>query len=128
MALQLACQRFASAAEVLADKAGCNFTDIDDGDLIEAALDQASDMLYLLSGGRITGICTRTVRPYEDGCGGTSYDWLTGGNDYGVQVGWLKLFNGIPTIPLRGPGTDIVEMVVDGVVLNPSAYITIKSR
>jgi len=112
---QYACERFVDLAELLDDPEACAFTATDDGDLLEACLDQASDIIYLLSGGRITGICTRTVRPVGDACRPRT-------GEYGQVAGWLPYFGGVGTIPLRQPNTDIVEIVIDGVVLNPAEY------
>ena len=127
MATQQACQRFATLAELLADPAACTFTDVDDGTVLEASLDMASDMLYLLSGGRITGVCTRTMRPTPDDPYQSRMSSLLSTEtypivNYGVERGWMKRYNGVETIPLRGPNTEILEVVIDGIVLNPSEY------
>ena len=115
MTTQFACERFVSLDDLLEEKMACSFTEADHGDLLEAALDQASDMLWLLSGGRITGVCVRTVRPFGDyQCGFRGYDQ--------TEPGWMKDFGGVGTIPLRGPATNIIEIVIDGLVLGTDEY------
>jgi hypothetical protein len=34
----------------------------------------------------------------------------------------MERFDGLDVIPLRGPRTEVLEVVIDGVVLNPSEY------
>jgi hypothetical protein len=110
---QMACQAFATREDVLDAACGCELTDSEHGALIDELIDDATDMLYVLSGGRVFGRCTRTVRPYRRGSTMPS-EWAT-------TTGW-GLDSGLDSIPLRGPDTEIMEVVVDGAVLNPSEY------
>lgn len=115
MATRYACQPFITADDVLDASCGCDLDAVDDADLIELMIDQASDILSLVTGGVVSGICTVTVRPVNL-CHDPYIDSMYPPRD------WRRQFGGINTIPLRGPNTDIVEVVVDGVVLNPSEY------
>lgn len=108
----LACQPFVTLDEVLGSACACAYTELEDGALIEELIDDATDLLYVLSGGRVHGICTRTVWPVTDGICGIS------GVEVEVYQDWLRA----NTIPLRGPHTDIVEVTIDGVALSPSEY------
>jgi hypothetical protein len=127
---QYACQAFVSLAELHASEAACAFDDTANDTLLSSAIDQASDMLYLLSGGRITGVCTKQVRPvgdYQSTAWTSSWDgsWPWRGadmNDVGYPAGWLVRYGGVETIPLRGPNTTIVEVVVDGTILGAAEY------
>src|SRR5690606_11125137 len=58
---RLACEAFATFEEYLEAPCARSFTDSDQ-DFIEGLLDDDSDLLYTLSGGKVTGRCTRTVR------------------------------------------------------------------
>jgi hypothetical protein len=102
-------------------------------ELIDTMAFEASMALYELSGRRFTGLCTRTVRPCRTGS--TCWDivsansdsrwfWVYGG--YGVGWGWRD--EGVPFCGCRGlseirlagyPVRDIVEVKIDGVVLDP---------
>jgi hypothetical protein len=102
----------------------------------------ASEILYRLSGNRWPGECERTVYPCAGnncGCGGTTWDWF-------LASGWEWVYAGFPSIPYRfadgwincwgtckdacwldcidlpGVVSEITQVVVNGVVLDPSAY------
>ena len=106
----LACQPFVSVDEVLESACACELNELDDGAVIEELIDDASDMLYVLSGGRVAGRCTRTVWPTRDsGCLPSE------------RQSWVG-YDTLDTIPLRGPNTEVMEVTIDGVVLNPSEY------
>lgn len=120
MTLQFSCTRFATIADVYAAECGCALDSPADDGLLEAVLDIASDMLAILSGLRVHGICTRTVRPVGDGgcfrIGDSSTDYISG--PWYLQG----------TIPLRGPNTDIVEVLIDGAPVPLSEYGLIENR
>lgn len=108
----LACESFATVEDVLAAPCGCAFNLQDDGDLIQELIDEASDFLYVASGGRVHGVCERTVWPVSDrSCGPFR-------NESGYPSGWLI----DDAIPLAGPNTTIIEITIDGLVLDPSEY------
>ena len=109
---QLACSPFTTLDEVLEAACACDLTDGSFDELIEEYIADASDMLYVLSGGRVFGQCTRTVWPLRDSefCG-----WPSGGES------WVE-WDGADSIPLQGPKTSVLEVTVDGVALTPSEY------
>lgn len=130
MTLQFSCTRFASAAEFFAQECGCPWNATDDTPLVESVLDEASDMLCILSGLRIHGICQVTVRPVgSNACyldpWRTSYGWNWGWDPlaYGTGPWWLQ-----GTVPLRGPNTDIVDVHIDGALLADSDYGLVNDR
>lgn len=115
MATRFACQPFITADDVLDAACGCDLDAVEDADLIDLMIDQASDILSLATGGLVSGICTVTVRPVAL-CHDPYIDSIYPPRD------WRRQFGGINTIPLRGPNTDIVEITINGVVINPSEY------
>lgn len=120
MTLNFSCSRFASVADVIDKGCDCSLDPVADELLIESILDQASDMLAILSGLRVHGICTRTVRPFgTESCIPESLWSSPAGSGPWYLQG---------TVPLRGPRTDVVEVMVDGVVLPPSAYVLVQDR
>ena len=63
------CEAFATPEELLAVVCEGDLDEVTDADLIQEALDDAADALYLHSGQRFYGVCERTVRPCRDsGC------------------------------------------------------------
>jgi hypothetical protein len=115
----LACEAFSTVEEVLDAACACDLNEGDHGDLIEEYIDDAADILYVLSGGRVFGRCTRTVRPFRDVmfCGPRPI-W---GYSYGYAETWVD-WDGVDSIPLQGPETEIVEIVIDGAVIDPADY------
>lgn len=111
---EFVCQPFATVEDVLAADCGCDLNSLDDSALLADLIDVASDQLYVLSAGAIYGTCTRTVRPV----------WQ--GNCMSPQQ--LRVVQQLATVPLRGPNTSIVEVVVDGVVLAASEYRLLDGR
>lgn len=109
--MQYACEAFATPAQFLASECACDL-DAGDTDFIEMVLEQASDMLAYLSGGKARGTCTVRVWPFKQGsmCGGhlESYPQTY---QYGVDG-----------IPLRGPNTEVVGIMIDGVPLAASEW------
>lgn len=115
MTLQFACQRFCAAEDVFDSDCGCDLDDTVPADVafVELMIDMASDLLSLIS--VITGICEVTVRPVS----------LCGGADYQSQYGspdWTNQFGGVETIPLRGPNTNVIEILIDGQVIPFAHY------
>lgn len=90
----------------------------------------ASDLLYELSGQRFPGVCEDTVRPCAQRCGHdsmpyygdivTSAPWAWYGScGCGEACGCTTL----PELTLSGwPLVSITEILIDGAVLDPSAY------
>lgn len=127
MSPRLACQPFVTLVEVLEATCACELNEDDHGDLIEEFADDASDFLYVLSGGRVFGRCTRTVWPYRPfaycrpggmGFGGWGrYGWA--GDGY--RESWVD-YDSVDSIPLQGPETSIVEITIDGLLISPTEY------
>lgn len=118
--------------------------------LLQQAVDVATAILYRLSGHQYPGLCTRTVRPcFGSGCGCNGRDWMQwplGGWSYWVwdqaaagwsfpslpyrvDGEWFNEWNGgccgtchLPSVELPGPIAEITEVVIDGVVVDPSVY------
>lgn len=108
-----------------------------DGTTLGRAATIASNILFRLSGRQYPGICERAVRPCGVGCASWArwpayrdhwwsaertamggWDWpvvppVTGGCAGGCHV---------PSVELPGPITAINEVLVDGEVVDPSAY------
>lgn len=116
MTLHFACQAFITADDILDGKCGCELDETDDAELIADCIDQASDMLSVISSGMAAGVCTVTVRPVRL-C-----------SDGPAAFDTTRRFGGIVTVPLRGPETRVVSVIVDGVVLNPSEYGLLDDR
>lgn len=111
--VQLACSPFVTVDDVFEATCACDLDQDEHGEMVEEYIGDASDTLYVLSGGRVFGRCTRTVwpmRPY-DVC------WPM---DYGRR-GWIE-WDGIDSIPLMGPQTSIDEITIDGLLIDPSEY------
>lgn len=116
MTTSFACERFVTVEEFFDwGQCGCQLDEVEDADLIGAALDNASDILSLSTDGRVTGVCESTVHPVGEGsC------WPTTLNPYYSGVGASHLLEA--TIPLRGPNTQVVSVVVGGVTLDEDDY------
>lgn len=111
MARYVACEAFATVEDFLACDCSCGLTEAD-SDLIIAAIDEASDMLALLTGGKIRGRCGITIRPCrEKTCGrktcGPCEDRSCCHLDF---------------IQLTDPNPVVTEVKIDGVVLDPANY------
>lgn len=108
-----ACERFATLSEVYEAACSCTLTEGEDDAFVLELIDQASDMLAFLSGGRMSGRCRSTLWPLFKGspCTGP-YDWSTASTP---ELSFR-------TLPLWGPELDIVSVVIDGTTVNPSRY------
>ncbi len=109
------------------------------------ALDAATEMLWALSG-RQFGLCTITVRPCRRQCGewpgGSSWLGVVPGSIYPMpaKIGsqWLNLTCGYCTsgcscatvseVVLPAPTYSVLEVLVDGIALDTSAYRLDESR
>lgn len=110
-----ACEPFVDVDDVLA-REGCTLDTGEDGvtELILNAIDAASDMLYVLSGGKVAGECTKTFRPFRDGNGacwpapGYSSPWYSSGE--------------VDGIPLTKHLISVEAVIVDGTTLGINDY------
>jgi len=105
--------------------------DVPNSNVYDDAIAAASEILYELSARRFPGLCERTVRPCQTAgmfCGiqtlSRGYvvlppDWGWNGVSWGMDCGCTPL----SSVELAGrPVRDILEVVIDGVVLDPGEY------
>lgn len=84
----------------------------DNTEALTAAADNASGILYLLSGSRYPGTCERIVRPNDHAHCWGPYVWDT---IYGRR-------ERLSRVKLAGHVTAIVEVLIDGATVDPSLY------
>lgn len=114
MTLQFACQPFITAGQLRNDPS-CSCRFLDDNPLITHVIDAATDLLFMLSDGRVHGVCQRTARPMKTGiCG------FTEGDLYGTMP--ATRFGGHDVIPIPGVRPEVTEVLIDGVVLGSAEY------
>ena len=114
MALTWACQPFTTVDAVLNTPCACP---MEDADPIATWIDMASDVLYYLSDGYVTGVCTTTARPvtHHDRCfPRTVGPW--------VDSGWRGCCEYGPRLHLRTPSAVVHEVKIDGDVVDPDEY------
>ena len=93
------------------DVAGCCGLTVGsvNGQALEVAAENASAILYELSGRRYAGTCERTVRPVA--------------HDLYWCRDWHRLHRRrLSRVKLAGHATAIVEVLIDGVTVDPSGY------
>lgn len=112
----------------------CSADDVgSDPEMYEVAIDQASQLLYELSGRQFAGTCQKTVRPCNTGCG---CNWQILSRGYVVWGGGGWSCDGVAcgcspasSVLLSGePVQEIIEVKIDGVVVDPSEYRLDKKR
>lgn len=97
MALQVACEAFILEADVT-----CNCEPLDTP-TIEGYIDQASDIIAILTGGKVSGSCTDTVRPRN------------GTRTCGCTLMSACGCNSFDGISLRSPEPSVTSIKIDGV-------------
>lgn len=108
--------------------------------LFDQAAYAASELLYMFSGQQYPGECERTARPCGSAptCGWASGIWLPSASGLGWEVSWRPWLGGwawlndegpvcgcsaLDAVELSGyPVRRIVEVEIDGVVVDPSTY------
>lgn len=105
MSPRLACSSFATVDAVLA-RESCAYSEADT-DLLQQAIDAASDVMYILSGGVLTGRCSATFRPRK----ARSHCADAWSQEYGVDC-----------IPLTENLLSVTRVKVDGAVLTTDDY------
>lgn len=100
----LTCDAFASIADLLEIVCGDLASPADD-ELMQGALDDATDILVKVSGYRFYGLCTFTVRPCRE-C------------SYGTWCGCCDL----DMVPLPDDIVSITSVKIDGVLVDASTY------
>lgn len=109
--LYRACEAFTDVDTVLSYPL-CDLR-VEDSAEIGEAIDAASDIVYTLTDGAITGTCTRTVRPVAVACSNPAFD-----REYGLDV-----------IPMPVNLISINEVKIDGVVLVAGVdYVVLDGR
>lgn len=113
------------------DVADCCSVETSDPIIFATVAEQASDILFQLSGRQFSGVCSKTVRPGCDSCF-CGYQILSRGHivgpwDYGYPLsGYCDscLVNCSPSlIKLSGyPVQTISQVKIDGVILAPANY------
>lgn len=96
MALQVACEAFIDE-----DDLTCNCEPLDSA-IIDDYIDEASDILTVLTGGKVQGSCTDTVRPRN------------GTRVCGCTLVASCSCNPIDGITLRGPDPTVTGILIDG--------------
>lgn len=111
------CDSFATAEDILAvDACITGDESCPDYDLIDAALEEATQLLYLLSGRQIYGICTDTVRPTRD------LKCPKPMSVFGWRLGTCDECCTVSSIKLAGPVVSIDAVLIDGEELPVSGY------
>jgi hypothetical protein len=105
MALQVACEQFIGTADIECD---CGDTSAADLSLL---IDQASDALAVLTGGKVSGRCTDVVRPCNDG------------SRCGCSELWSCGCSPIDGITLAGPNPVIDAITIDGTAFTEYALV-----
>lgn len=108
------CQSYCGLADL--DCADLGLTD----DALAELIVDASTILYALLGRSIHGVCTATVQT-EDGCWNWSF-YGGPGTQFSLDAR-LPRYHDIRAIVLQSPVVSISQVKVDGVVLDPSAYV-----
>lgn len=116
------CDNFAEAEDVLAvDACIAGDQDCPDYDIIDAALAEATQILYLLSGRQVYGICSDTVRPSKDlKCPSPS-------SVFGWRVGTCDDCCTVNAIKLSGPVVSVDMVMIDGEEIPASGYALMDS-
>ena len=107
----------------------CNAGVGSDFTLLDSSVTAASQLLYELSAHQFGGICSRVVRPCSEPCGGCSwngsgfiYHWdgaIWFNSECGPHCGCSPLSEVVlPNYPV----TEILEVLIDGVPVDPSEY------
>lgn len=136
-AINLTCEDWITGDDV-ADCCGSTFgTDVP----LDLFASEATALLFALSGERFTGVCERTVRPCPGSCGCWGADPLAryigtsvGGDLFGLDGYWhmgghRSGCRPLSTVKLAGyPVQEILEVQIDGAVIDPSGYRLEKGR
>lgn len=107
--LQFACAPFATPQQLLADACACDLASISEADLLDI-LDDASDLVCILTGGRVTGRCQAILRPYVTHYCSPSSSHCGCGPDI---------------LPLHGIDPEVLDVRIDGVALSVDEYMVL---
>lgn len=122
MTTTLAAARFATVDEFFADEvASAGFDATADADMIADVLDEAADIMFTLSDGRVFGVVRTVVRPFMADpiwSGDWIYrNWPTWLQNSRVALSDEDYHDGLRVIPLRGPNTTVHAVKIDGATL-----------
>jgi hypothetical protein len=99
MALQVACENFIEPSEIT-----CDCDDLSEA-VITAYIEQASDIITMLTGGLISGTCEDVVRPRQPRAAVC-----------GCSSAWSCTCSRLSGVTLRGPNPDVSQVLIDGAV------------
>lgn len=111
--LRLACASFVEADDVLGSPEACNLGNIDSS-LAQEAADAATDIVYVLTGGLFTGVCTAVKRPVRRS---VCRDPQT----VGMTQNWSDYY-GQDVIPLPANLISVNMITIDDDILAASDY------
>lgn len=115
MTLVFACEPAVTETEIFESNCDCELEVLDATQDIPGLIDAATDAIYHISGGLVSGRCTVTVRPCGDGgcvCG------------YGPAC-YCCVIDGIP---LKGFNPVVSQVKIDGVVVPSTEYAMVNGR
>lgn len=130
----MTCQPWIDGAQVAEC---CTAEDCDSPGLFDQAAEIASELLYQYSARQFPGLCTRTVRPPNPTICGCPWQVLSRGhivwnpnfywNNYGYWGSWWcngSTFGCRPVsrVLLAGFVQEILEVVIDGAIVDPDTY------
>lgn len=119
MTLRLACEPFTEISEVRQSPILCDYNELDE-DYVQGAIDAATDIVYVLTGGTYTGICTAVKRPVRKA---RCFDDV----DAGYISNWSQRF-GQDVIPLPDSLVSVDMVTIDGLILAADDYGLIDGR
>lgn len=111
----------------------CQVEDATDSSIFDAVAVEAQEVLFALSGRQFAGECEQTVRPCRTRTCFDGFQVLSRGHlvyPYGWYGSYWNWPNGVPCgcrhlsrVKLAGyPVRDIVEVLIDGAVVDPATY------
>lgn len=121
MTLRLACEAFCDVDDVLAAPAACDLPEDIDHDYVQGAIDAASDIVYVLTGGTFSGRCQVERRPVRKN---VCYDDVAAGK---YVSNWSTLY-GQDLIPLPENLISVDMVTIDGVILAADDYGVVQGR
>jgi hypothetical protein len=112
------------------DVSAC-YPDVTPGACLNSAVTMASELLFELSGRQFPGWCQSVIRPCQNNCWGSLFgpQFLDRGHVVWSDRGWRDASNEpcncgswLQKVNLPGIAQEIVEVLIGGAVLDPSAY------
>lgn len=114
--MDFACEAFATSADFIAASCDCGSLTPDE---ISDLLEDASDLLAFMSGGKVSGRCQSTLRPCRQSvCGWWHLDRVRPWSSWGS---W-NCCCGVDALPLRAPVVSVDLVTIDGTELPSGDY------